>query len=95
MDEQVRPDGRQRHHKAAAQSLRGDGVAVRVVDNSMAKLTRVTSRLSDRVATPGTAWAIDPRSDKVLVTVDSTVTNAQQARLERIADRFSGATRIQ
>ena len=80
--------------RAAARTVRGDGAAVRVVDNSTRELNRVTAKLSDRVTTPGTAWAVDARSNKVLVTIDSTVSRTKQARVERIADRFAGATRV-
>ena len=80
--------------KAAARVVRADGAAVRVVDNSTRELNRVSGKLSDKITTPGTAWAVDARSNNVLVTIAATVPKTKQARVERIADRFADATRV-
>lgn len=34
---------------------------------------------------PGTAWAIDPKTDKVLLTIDSTVSDAELAKIKEAA----------
>ncbi|MFF5468451.1 S1 family peptidase [Streptomyces achromogenes] len=49
------------------------GAVVRRVANSAAELRAATRTLKTRAAVPGTSWAVDPRTDKVLVTADSTV----------------------
>lgn len=43
---------------------------------------------------PGTAWAIDPKTDKVLLTVDSTVSQAELAKIQKAAGSNAGALTI-
>ncbi|MFF4712649.1 S1 family peptidase [Streptomyces eurythermus] len=57
------------------------GAVVRRVANSAAELRAATRTLKAEAAIPGTSWAVDPRTDKILVTADSTVTGAQWDRL--------------
>ncbi|MFF8095260.1 S1 family peptidase [Streptomyces sp. NPDC016675] len=58
------------------------GADVREVDNSMGELRGGARTLKSEASVPGTAWAIDPRTNKILVTADSTVTGAAWDRLE-------------
>ncbi|MEW2263550.1 S1 family peptidase [Streptomyces sp. NPDC047853] len=58
------------------------GADVREVDNSMGELRGGARTLRSGASVPGTAWAIDPRTNKILVTADSTVTGAEWDRLE-------------
>ncbi|MER7720955.1 S1 family peptidase [Streptomyces flaveolus] len=58
------------------------GAAVREVDNSIAELRSGAQTLKSEATVPGTAWAVDPRTNKILVTADSTVTGAAWDRLE-------------
>ncbi|CAM5307617.1 S1 family peptidase [Streptomyces fumanus] len=64
---------------AAAQRA---GAAVREVGNSVPELTAGARTLSSRAAVPGTAWAIDPRTNRLVVTADSTVTGRDWDQLE-------------
>ncbi|MGW5369680.1 S1 family peptidase [Streptomyces sp. NPDC004009] len=57
------------------------GAAVRQVDNSTAELRSAARTLKARATVPGTAWAVDPRTNKVVVTADSTVTGAKWDRV--------------
>ncbi|MFI9602518.1 S1 family peptidase [Streptomyces sp. NPDC004069] len=43
---------------------------------------------------PGTAWAVDSKTNRVVVTVDSTVSQADIARIQRQAGNNSGALTI-
>ncbi|WP_369274212.1 S1 family peptidase [Streptomyces sp. R11] len=43
----------------------------------------------------GTAWAVDERSGTLRVLADSTVTDAELARLRHAADRFAGAVTLE
>ncbi|MDF2272236.1 S1 family peptidase [Streptomyces coacervatus] len=43
---------------------------------------------------PGTAWAVDSKTNRVVVTVDSTVSKAEIAKIERQAGANSGALAI-
>ncbi|CAL9341617.1 S1 family peptidase [Streptomyces sp. enrichment culture] len=58
------------------------GAAVREVDNSMTELESGAQTLTSEAAIPGTSWAVDPRTNKILVTADSTVTGDKWDRLE-------------
>ncbi|MGY4994988.1 S1 family peptidase [Streptomyces sp. 900105245] len=58
------------------------GAVVREVDNSLGELRQAAKTLKTRATIPGTSWAVDPRTDKVLVTADSTVTGAKWDRLQ-------------
>ncbi|MDG9719483.1 S1 family peptidase [Streptomyces sp. DH24] len=62
------------------------GAAVREVANSTAELEAGARTLRSEAAVPGTAWAVDPRTNKILVTADSTVTGAAWDRLESTVD---------
>uniref|UniRef100_UPI0006EB82D7 S1 family peptidase n=1 Tax=Streptomyces prasinopilosus TaxID=67344 RepID=UPI0006EB82D7 len=58
------------------------GATVREVDNSMAELAEGERTLKTEATIPGTSWAVDPRTNKILVTADSTVTGGKWDRLE-------------
>ncbi|MFI8529164.1 S1 family peptidase [Streptomyces aquilus] len=62
------------------------GAKIREVDNSLAELAAGAQTLKTRATIPGTAWAVDPRTNKILVTADSTVTGAKWDRLESTVD---------
>ncbi|MFC9463491.1 S1 family peptidase [Streptomyces coelicoflavus] len=58
------------------------GAEVREVDNSMDELRSGARTLKSEASIPGTSWAIDPRTNRILVTADSTVTGDRWDRLE-------------
>ncbi|MFJ8807206.1 S1 family peptidase [Streptomyces sp. NPDC102490] len=58
------------------------GAEVREVDNSMGELRSGARTLKSQASIPGTSWAIDPRTNKILVTADRTVTGERWDRLE-------------
>ncbi|WP_367319073.1 S1 family peptidase [Streptomyces sp. HUAS ZL42] len=58
------------------------GAAVRKVDNSLSELKAGAQTLKAEATIPGTSWAIDPRTNKLLVTADSTVTGNKWNQLE-------------
>ncbi|HCA84400.1 MAG TPA: serine protease [Streptomyces sp.] len=76
--------------ESAAEAARAEGAEARVVDNSTAELKAVTRTLGDNASIPGTAWSIDPRTNKVAVIADSTVTGEKLADLERATDGMAG-----
>lgn len=71
---------------SAAHQVREAGAVPRVVHYSTVQLHAAMGILGKRARTPGTAWAIDPRQDKVVVTADPTVTGAERARLDKAVD---------
>lgn len=58
------------------------GAEVREVDNSMGELRSGAQTLKSEASIPGTSWAIDPRTNRILLTADSTVTGERWDRLE-------------
>ncbi|WNM33066.1 S1 family peptidase [Streptomyces sp. Li-HN-5-11] len=58
------------------------GAAVRQVKNSTAALKAAAQTLKTKATMAGTSWAVDPRTNKVVVTADSTVTGAKWNRLQ-------------
>ncbi|CAL9350115.1 S1 family peptidase [Streptomyces sp. enrichment culture] len=65
-----------------ALKARSAGAEVREVDHSMAELEAGARTLKTEATIPGTSWAVDPRTNKILVTADSTVTGDTWDRLE-------------
>jgi streptogrisin D len=66
-----------------ADAVRAAGAVPRTVKYSTAQLHAATARLSKQARIPGTAWSVDPRSDKVVVTADPTVTGAKRTKLDK------------
>ncbi|HEY0169000.1 MAG TPA: S1 family peptidase [Jatrophihabitans sp.] len=64
---------------------------VPVVDSAAA----VTGALDKSARIPGTAWAIEPRTGQVVVSVDQTVTGAKLAKVTAVASRFGDAVRLE
>ncbi|MFK4869269.1 S1 family peptidase [Streptomyces sp. CSMPJR101] len=62
------------------------GAKVREVANSLAELKTGAQTLKSEATIPGTAWAVDPRTNKIVVTADSTVTGRNWDRLESTVD---------
>ncbi|WEO93795.1 S1 family peptidase [Streptomyces sp. FXJ1.172] len=58
------------------------GAVVRQVNNSTKALKSAAATLKTKATIPGTSWAVDPRTDKILVSADSTVTGAKWNRLQ-------------
>ncbi|MEU2432809.1 S1 family peptidase [Streptomyces sp. NPDC007861] len=76
--------------------VREAGAVVRSVENSSAELASATDSLSRRAAVPGTAWAVDPRTNRIVVTADRTVTGEKWDRVEAaVAALGDGMARIQ
>jgi streptogrisin D len=79
----------------AAREVRLDGLTARMVDHSTAELRAVTRTLDDQVSTAGTAWAIDPAADEVVVSLYSTVGDKASARLTRLSSSFGDLARVE
>lgn len=79
----------------AANDVRAKGAVAKVVENSMAELKATTKTLSDTASIPGTAWSIDPKTNKVRVTADRTVTGTKWATLTKAVDGLAGKATVQ
>ncbi|MEU2777142.1 S1 family peptidase, partial [Streptomyces sp. NPDC007162] len=58
------------------------GAIVRQVANSSKALKTAAQTLKAKATIPGTAWAVDPKTNKVVVTADSTVTGTKWDKLQ-------------
>jgi streptogrisin D len=77
-----------------AKTVRAAGAVPKTVAYSGAQLAKATSTLESTARVPGTAWAVDPASDQVVLSIDSTVTGARLAQVTKAAQRLGGAVRI-
>ncbi|MGH3310762.1 MAG: S1 family peptidase [Streptomyces sp.] len=73
-----------------AERVRADGATARVVPNSKAELTDVSDTLAGDASVPGTAWSVDPRTNKVVVLADRTVGSDEWASLTKTAEGMGG-----
>jgi streptogrisin D len=80
---------------AAAETVTAAGGTAELVTYSTAELEQVTAALDDSARITGTSWAMDPSTNQVLVTVDSTVGAADLATIEAVAEEFGEAVRIE
>ncbi len=78
----------------SAESVRAKGAVAKVVQNSMADLKAATQTLSTDASVPGTAWSIDPVTNKVQVTADRTVTGTKWDTLTKATDQMEGMVSV-
>ncbi|MFI5571424.1 S1 family peptidase [Streptomyces sp. NPDC051740] len=77
--------------EAAAEAVESAGAEARVVANSLAELKSARTTLERDATVPGTAWVTDPTANKVVVTADRTVSEAEWDKLTEVVDGL-GAT---
>jgi streptogrisin D len=65
------------------------------VTRDNAELNAVAESLEHDARVPGTSWGVDPVTNKVVVTVDSSVTGAKLARVRKVAARLGDAVHIE
>jgi streptogrisin D len=80
--------------KSDANAVRAAGAVPKTVAFSGAQLQQATSSLESTAKVPGTAWAVDPATDQVVLSVDSTVTGAKLVQVTSAAKSLGSAVRI-
>jgi streptogrisin D len=80
---------------ATARSVTAAGATPRIVARSGAVLAAADDNLKANLKTPGTAFAVDPVSNQVLVTVDSTVTGAKLAAVKATVAKLGDSARLE
>jgi streptogrisin D len=80
---------------AAAATVRAAGGTARLVKRDGAALAAATARLDATARIAGTAWAVDPVTNQVLVSVDKSVTGARLAHVENAVAALGDAARIE
>jgi streptogrisin D len=76
---------------ATATVVSESGAVPRYVTRSGAALAAATADLEASAKVAGTTWAVDPVTNKVLVTADSTVTGAKLTKLTAVLARLGDA----
>lgn len=71
-------------NESAADAVESAGGKARIVENSLAELKSARATLDDKAAVPGTSWAMDPTTNKVVVTADRTVKGAKLDKVDSI-----------
>ncbi|MFG2143180.1 S1 family peptidase [Streptomyces sp. NPDC048696] len=66
------------------------GAIPRAVRNSAADLRSAAHTLARTATIPGTAWAVDPRTNRIVVSADRTVKGGQLTRLEKAVRALGG-----
>lgn len=77
----------------AASSVRSAGAEPRTVARSGADLKKVMAALKRDATVPGTAWAVDPAANQVVLSMDSTVKGAKLAKVKKAAAAHGQAVR--
>ncbi|MFJ9665987.1 S1 family peptidase [Streptomyces sp. NPDC101219] len=72
--------------EAAAETVESAGAEARVVAHSLAELKGARTTLAKDASIPGTAWVTDPTANKVVVTADRTVSEADWAQLTEVVE---------
>ena len=81
--------------EASARAVRSAGAVAKRVSRSAADLQKVTDGLEASARLPGTAWAVDPTTNQVLVSVDDTVTGAKLAQVQAAVKSYGAAARLE
>jgi streptogrisin D len=80
---------------ATAKSVIAAGATPRYVTRSGAVLAAADSTLKANLKTPGTSFGLDPITNQILVTADSTVTGAKLAAVKAIVAKLGDAARFE
>ncbi|MFF5933819.1 S1 family peptidase [Streptomyces sp. NPDC012508] len=78
----------------AAQTVREAGAKPRIVENTLAELTGARETLTEKATIPGTSWATDPVTNKVIVTADRTVSGAELTKLQQVVKGLGGKAEL-
>ncbi|TDB90183.1 S1 family peptidase [Actinomadura sp. KC216] len=79
----------------AARTVRDAGAVPQTVARNGSYLKKVMSALKRDATIPGTAWAVDPAANQVLLTLDSTVTGAKLKKVQAAAAKHGAAVRTE
>ncbi|MCV2461271.1 S1 family peptidase [Streptomyces sp. ICN988] len=81
--------------ESSADAVRRAGARAKVVRHSMSELRSAASTLRAAPRVPGTAWALDYRSNEVVVRGDRTVSGADWSRLTGVAEGIGEFVRME
>lgn len=78
----------------AADQVRAAGATPRVVEHSGAALASVKRSLDGTKLVTGSSWAVNPKTDQVMVTVDKTVTGKRLAKVRSKLAKFGDKVQL-
>ncbi|MEU1531073.1 S1 family peptidase [Streptomyces fagopyri] len=81
--------------ETAAKAVASAGARARIVENSLAELKSARATLKSDATIPGTSWATDPQTNKVVVTADRTVSKAEWAKLTQVVGSLGSKAELQ
>jgi streptogrisin D len=81
--------------KADAGAVRAGGAVPKVVARTAAQLRAATDALERSAKVKGTAWSVDPASNKVVLSVDESVDGARLTRVRAAAKQLGKAVRVE
>jgi streptogrisin D len=79
---------------SAARSVRAAGATPRMVTRGRADLEKATAQLDRSARIPGTAWAIDPATDQVVISADDSVKGSKLTKLTSVTDKLGSTARV-
>ncbi|GLZ14473.1 serine protease [Actinomadura sp. NBRC 104425] len=79
----------------AAEAVRAAGAKPKMVQRGGDDLQKVMAALKRDASVPGTAWAVDPAADQVVLSVDRTVTGERLAKVRAAAAAHGAAVRTE
>lgn len=80
---------------SAAAKAQAAGAQARFVKHSAAELASARRTLEQQAAIPGTAWSVDPTTNKVVVKADSTVKGAELTQLDKVVAQLGDKATLQ
>ncbi|GAB1641967.1 S1 family peptidase [Krasilnikovia sp. MM14-A1259] len=80
---------------ATAAQVRASGATPRYVRHSGATLAAAGATLRSTLTTPGTAYAVDPVGNQIVVSADATVTGARLAAVRAIVAKLGDRARLE
>ncbi|WP_432829900.1 S1 family peptidase [Dactylosporangium sp. CA-092794] len=80
---------------STAASVEASGAVARKVEHSGAELAKITATLDSKAAVPGTAFAVDPVANQVVVSIDSTVPAEHVKTLETLVASLGSGARVE
>ncbi|MDX6496405.1 MAG: streptogrisin [Gaiellales bacterium] len=80
--------------QAAAERVTASGAKARMVRYSGSTLKATEAQLRATATIPGTSWVADPRTNRVVVSADESVTGAGMAQLRDAVARIGGTVRM-
>jgi streptogrisin D len=80
---------------AAAKSVEATGALAQRVTRSGAALQSITDQFYATTRVVGTGWAVDPATNQVVLSIDSSVTGSALTNVESAAKKFGDAVRVE